>query len=246
MRVARRSRCRALPATGKVGVNYSGNLAATTPSGSYTFTRRERRAAAGLDDQQSVWPVERQTDGGGHVHFTLKATRSNGCTGTREYSRRDQQRAGGAGAGGGLRRRRQSDLTLWSGSTGAWQHHPQPRRNRRHATRLGRGGRPDACWAITTATGNLIWRSSGPATARGTSNAAATAALGQSLGRGGGRAGAGRLRRRRPDGPGGLAAQRRQLVRPAQRWRLQRHSLGRGLARRIWTCRCRAITTATA
>jgi hypothetical protein len=76
----------ALPAAGKVGVNYSGNLAATTPSGSYTFSVESGSLPPGLTINNLFGQLSGKPAAAGTYTFTLKATRSNGCTGTREYT----------------------------------------------------------------------------------------------------------------------------------------------------------------
>jgi hypothetical protein len=76
----------ALPATGTVGVNYSGNLAATTPSASYTFTVDSGALPPGLTINNLFGQLSGKPTVAGVYNFTLKATRSNGCSGTRAYT----------------------------------------------------------------------------------------------------------------------------------------------------------------
>jgi hypothetical protein len=75
-----------LPATGTVGVNYSGNLAATTPSATYTFTVESGALPPGLAINNLFGLLSGKPTAPGTYGFTLKATRSNGCTGTRAYT----------------------------------------------------------------------------------------------------------------------------------------------------------------
>jgi hypothetical protein len=75
----------ALPTIGTVGVNYNGNLAATTPSGSYTFTIDSGALPPGLAINSLFGLLSGKPTAAGVYNFTLKATRSNGCSGTRAY-----------------------------------------------------------------------------------------------------------------------------------------------------------------
>jgi CSLREA domain-containing protein len=113
-----------LPATGKVGVNYSGNLAATTPSASYTFTVESGALPPGLAINNLFGQLSGKPTAAGEYTFTLKAARSNGCTGTREYTvtinsgtalRTALARTADYDGDG------RSDLSLWSESSGRWQ-----------------------------------------------------------------------------------------------------------------------------
>jgi len=114
----------ALPATGKVGVNYYGNLAATTPSGSYTFSLDNGTLPPGLALDNLFGALTGKPTAAGSYTFTLKATRNNGCTGTREYTVTVSSNAMMSAAlartadydGDG-----QSDLTLWTAANGRWQ-----------------------------------------------------------------------------------------------------------------------------
>jgi hypothetical protein len=110
-----------LPATGKVGVNYSGNLAATTPSASYTFSVESGALPPGLTINNLFGQLGGKPTTPGTYTFTLKATRSNGCTGTREYSLAISSAQAALARVADYDGDGQSDLTLWSGSTGAWQ-----------------------------------------------------------------------------------------------------------------------------
>jgi hypothetical protein len=75
----------ALP-NGTVGANYYGNLAGTTPSGSYTFTVESGALPPGLALDNLFAALVGKPTLAGTYNFTLKATRSNGCTGTRAYT----------------------------------------------------------------------------------------------------------------------------------------------------------------
>lgn len=75
-----------LPTTGTVGVNYAGSLGGTTPSGSYTFTLDSGTLPPGLTLNSLFATLSGKPTTSGTYTFTLKATRSNGCTGTREYT----------------------------------------------------------------------------------------------------------------------------------------------------------------
>jgi large repetitive protein len=75
-----------LAATGKVGVNYYGNLAGTTPSGSYTFSLESGTLPPGVVLDNLFAALVGKPAAAGTYTFTLKATRSNGCTGTRSYT----------------------------------------------------------------------------------------------------------------------------------------------------------------
>jgi ligand-binding sensor domain-containing protein len=75
-----------LPATGKVGVSYNGNLAATTPSGSYSFSLESGTLPPGLTINSLFGALLGKPTAAGVYNFTLKATRNNGCSGTRSYT----------------------------------------------------------------------------------------------------------------------------------------------------------------
>lgn len=114
----------ALPATGRVNVNYSGNLAATTPSANYTFSVESGTLPPSLLIDNLFGQLRGQPTAAGTYNFTLKAMRSNGCTGTRNYT---VTISGGAALRVALARTAdydgdgQSDLTLWTGTNGRWQ-----------------------------------------------------------------------------------------------------------------------------
>jgi hypothetical protein len=73
-------------ANGKVNVNYYGNLATTTPSGSYTFSVESGTLPPGLTIDNLFAALAGKPTAAGTYNFTLKATRSNGCTGLRGYA----------------------------------------------------------------------------------------------------------------------------------------------------------------
>jgi hypothetical protein len=75
----------ALP-NGTVGSNYSGNLAGTTPSSSYSFSLESGALPPGLSLDNLFAALTGKPTAAGTYNFTLKATRSNGCTGTRAYT----------------------------------------------------------------------------------------------------------------------------------------------------------------
>jgi hypothetical protein len=114
----------ALPAAGTVNVNYSGNLAATTPAASYTFSVESGSLPPGLTINNLFGQLSGKPAAAGTYNFTLKATRSNGCSGTREYT---VTISGGAALRTALARTAdydgdgKSDLSLWSSANGAWQ-----------------------------------------------------------------------------------------------------------------------------
>jgi hypothetical protein len=111
----------ALPAAGTIGVNYSGNLAATTPSASYTFTVESGTLPPGLTINNLFGQLSGKPTTAGTFNFTLKATRSNGCTGTRAYT------VVVSSAGAALARLAdydgdgKSDLSLWAAGLGVWR-----------------------------------------------------------------------------------------------------------------------------
>jgi hypothetical protein len=72
--------------SGKLNVHYYGNLATTTPSGSYTFTVDSGALPPGLALDNLFAALVGKPTVAGTYNFTLKATRSNGCTGTRAYT----------------------------------------------------------------------------------------------------------------------------------------------------------------
>jgi hypothetical protein len=111
----------ALPATGTLGVNYSGNLAATTPSGSYSFSVTAGALPPGLAINNLFGQLSGKPTLAGSYSFTLTATRSNGCTGTRAYSVTVNSGAAALARFADYDGDGKADLTLWSDSTGAWQ-----------------------------------------------------------------------------------------------------------------------------
>jgi CSLREA domain-containing protein len=111
----------ALPATGKIAVNYSGNLAATTPSGGYTFSVESGSLPPGLAINNLFGQLAGKPTTAGTYHFTLKATRSNGCTGTRAYTVVISSALAALARIGDYDGDGKSDWTLWSGPTGAWR-----------------------------------------------------------------------------------------------------------------------------
>jgi CSLREA domain-containing protein len=110
-----------LPATGKVGVNYSGNLAATTPSASYTFSVQSGALPPGLAINNLFGLLSGKPTAAGSYTFTLKAARSNGCTGTREYTVVISSALAALARQGDYDGDGKSDPALWSSQTGVWQ-----------------------------------------------------------------------------------------------------------------------------
>jgi hypothetical protein len=108
----------ALP-NGTVGANYNGNLAGTTPSGSYTFSLESGSLPPGLTLNNLFAALMGKPTAAGTYNFTLKATRNNGCTGLRAY-------ALVISGGGSLVRRNdfdgdgKSDLVLRRTDSGEW------------------------------------------------------------------------------------------------------------------------------
>jgi hypothetical protein len=111
----------ALPATGKVGVNYSGNLAATTPSGTYTFTVESGSLPPGLTINNLFGQLSGKPAAAGSYNFTLRATRNNGCTGTREYTVTITSATSALARLADYDGDGKSDLSLWTASNGRWQ-----------------------------------------------------------------------------------------------------------------------------
>jgi hypothetical protein len=110
-----------LAATGKVGVSYSGNLATTTPSGSYTFSVDSGALPPGLTLDNLFAALTGKPTAAGSYNFTLKATRSNGCTGTRAYSVTIGSNTAALARVADYDKDGKSDLALWSGANGRWQ-----------------------------------------------------------------------------------------------------------------------------
>jgi hypothetical protein len=111
----------ALPAAGTVNVNYSGNLAATTPSGSYTFSVESGSLPPGLTINNLFGQLSGKPAAAGVFTFTLKATRSNGCTGTREYTVVISSAQAALARVADYDGDGKSDLSLWSSANGRWQ-----------------------------------------------------------------------------------------------------------------------------
>jgi hypothetical protein len=111
----------ALPANGTVGVNYSGNLAATTPSGSYTFSVESGALPPGLAINNLFGQLRGKPAAAGSYTFTLKAARSNGCTGTRAYTIVISSALAALARMADYDGDGKSDLSLWSESSGRWQ-----------------------------------------------------------------------------------------------------------------------------
>jgi len=110
-----------LPATGKLGVNYYGNLATTTPSASYTFTVESGTLPPGLTLDNLFGALLGKPTATGAFNFTLKATRSNGCTGTRAYAVTIGSNAAALARLADYDGDGKSDPSLWSSPAGAWQ-----------------------------------------------------------------------------------------------------------------------------
>jgi CSLREA domain-containing protein len=110
----------ALP-NSKVGVSYYGNLATTTPSGSYTFSVVSGTLPPGLVIDNLFAALTGKPTLAGTYNFTLKATRSNGCTGTRAYSVIINGTTAALAQVGDYDGDGKSDLTLWSAADGRWQ-----------------------------------------------------------------------------------------------------------------------------
>jgi CSLREA domain-containing protein/uncharacterized repeat protein (TIGR01451 family) len=109
-----------LPATGKLGVSYYGNLAATTPSGSYTFTRDSGTLPPGLVLDNLFTALTGKPTALGTYAFTLKATRSNGCTGTRAYSITISSAQAALAQVADYDGDGQADPALWTQTSGRW------------------------------------------------------------------------------------------------------------------------------
>jgi uncharacterized repeat protein (TIGR01451 family) len=110
-----------LPATGKVGVSYYGNLAGTSPSGSYTFTLAGGALPPGLGLDNLFAALVGKPTAAGTYNFTLKATRSNGCVGTRDYTVTINSGTAALARSADYDGDGQADLALWSGASGRWQ-----------------------------------------------------------------------------------------------------------------------------
>jgi hypothetical protein len=110
-----------LPAAGTVGVNYTGNLAGTTPSGSYTFSVESGALPPGLVLDNLFAALVGKPTTAGSYQFTLKATRNNGCMGTRAYTVTINSAAAALAQLGDYDGDGKADLTLWSGASGRWQ-----------------------------------------------------------------------------------------------------------------------------
>ena len=151
------------------GTNYTFSvLLGSLPPG---YTLSTTGVLSGVTNQTGAWT------------FTVKAL-LGGCQGTKQYtlttpntsaSTALAQTADYDGDG-------RSDFAVWSGH-GTWRLTLSKGGAHRQAQTTSRGG-PGTfpCWAIMTATGKPIWRSSGPRTAPGSSSAAATAARWSKLG----------------------------------------------------------------
>jgi uncharacterized repeat protein (TIGR01451 family) len=70
---------------GTVGAAYNQSLSAT-PAGSYTFAKTSGTLPPGLVIDNLFAALVGKPTAAGTYNFTLKATRSNGCTGTRAYT----------------------------------------------------------------------------------------------------------------------------------------------------------------
>jgi hypothetical protein len=112
-----------LPATGKVGQTYTGNLAATTPSATYTFSldTGSDPLPPGLALDNLFATLSGKPTAVGTYTFTLKATRSNGCTGTRTYTVVISSPLAALAQVSDYDGDNKSDLSLFAASTGAWR-----------------------------------------------------------------------------------------------------------------------------
>lgn len=109
-----------LPETARLGVDYLGNLATTSPTGTYIFTLDSGVLPPGLAIDNLFAILVGTPTSTGTYQFTLKATLSNGCTGMRAYvvtianmTAAQAQMLDYDGDG-------KSDLSLWSANTGRW------------------------------------------------------------------------------------------------------------------------------
>jgi uncharacterized protein len=109
----------ALP-NGTVNVNYYGNLAGTTPSGSYTFSLDSGALPPGLVLDNLFAALVGKPTAAGTFNFTLKATRSNGCTGTRAYTVTSSNPVNALTRLSDFDGDGKSDLGVWRGAPGDW------------------------------------------------------------------------------------------------------------------------------
>jgi hypothetical protein len=132
-----------LPATGKLGVSYYGNLAATTPSGSYTFTRDSGTLPPGLVIDNLFTALTGKPTALGTYAFTLKATRSNGCTGTRAYSITISSAQAALAQVADYDGDGQTDPALWTQASGRWSILLSGRPGQRHLEQTATWGDAD-------------------------------------------------------------------------------------------------------
>jgi hypothetical protein len=133
----------ALPATGMVGKSYSGSLVGTTPSGTYNFAVISGSLPPGVTLNNIFKVVSGTPNTAGTYNFTIRATRADGCTGSRAYTVMISPAMFAAMAGKAARNDYdgdgKSDLASWEPKTGRWT----IRRSSDHALdelRLGEAG----------------------------------------------------------------------------------------------------------
>jgi len=114
----------ALPAMGMVGKSYSGSLAGTTPSGTYNFAVISGSLPPGVTLNNIFKVVSGTPTTAGTYNFTIRATRADGCTGSRAYTVMISPAMFAARAGRTARNDYDgdgaSDLASWEPKTGRW------------------------------------------------------------------------------------------------------------------------------